>query len=403
MNAICPNCGSSDTHLFYTVSSIPTNSCLLVASRKEALGFQTGDIQLTFCRGCTFIFNASFALDNTIYSELYEETQAYSPTFNAFHQRLAEELINRYGIRGKSIIEIGCGKGEFLSLLCQLGGNQGIGYDPSFVPERFVPDPNIRFIRDFFSEETEVSPPDLLCCKMTLEHIPQTRRFIRAVRRVVSIERGTIVFFQVPNAEYILQDRAFWDVYYEHCSYFTRASLASLFCQNGFEILRLSTSYDDQYLAVEARPTEAQSMKARAATSISQVSELATAVAAFSQDAQSAAATWLTWLRKEPSRRERPVLWGSGSKAIAFLSTLGIRDEIRYAVDINPFRQGKFIPGTGQAIVAPSFLREYRPTAVIAMNPIYIREINEEMSRLSCVAPLYSVTQHDLLPQLSLA
>ena len=60
-------------------------------------------------------------LDSTEYSGRYESTQGYSPTFNAFHERLAQDMIDRFDLHGKEIIEIGCGNGEFLVLLCELG------------------------------------------------------------------------------------------------------------------------------------------------------------------------------------------------------------------------------------------------------------------------------------------
>ena len=65
-----------------------------------------------------------------------EESQGFSPTFNAFAKKLAQTWIDRYQIRNKTILEIGCGKGEFLVLMCDLGDNRGIGIDPSYQPHR---------------------------------------------------------------------------------------------------------------------------------------------------------------------------------------------------------------------------------------------------------------------------
>jgi SAM-dependent methyltransferase len=116
---------------FYEVLGVPTNSCLLVEDRARALDFPTGDIVLAVCSGCGFIFNAAWNPERTIYSDQYEETQGFSPTFNTFNRSIAEELISSYNIRDKTVLEIGCGKGEFLTLICKLGGNRGIGYDPT--------------------------------------------------------------------------------------------------------------------------------------------------------------------------------------------------------------------------------------------------------------------------------
>ena len=76
---------------------------------------------------------------------------------------------------------------------------------------------------------------------------------------------------------------------------------------------------------------------------------------------------------------------------MAFLTTLNVRDEIAYAVDINPHKHGTFMAGTGQEIVAPEFLREYRPDMVIVMNSIYCAEIRRELDRMGVEAELRPV------------
>jgi hypothetical protein len=76
---------------------------------------------------------------------------------------------------------------------------------------------------------------------------------------------------------------------------------------------------------------------------------------------------------------------------VAFLTTLRIQDEIEYAVDINPYKHGTYMAGTGQQIVAPEFLREYRPDVVIVMNPIYCNEIRRDLNRMGVTAELMAV------------
>jgi hypothetical protein len=90
---------------------------------------------------------------------------------------------------------------------------------------------------------------------MTLEHIGQTHRFLETVRSVAN-RKDSVVFFQVPNVDRILKEGAFWDVYYEHCSYFSAASLKHLFTRTGFAVQRIWTGYDDQYLMIVTRPAE---------------------------------------------------------------------------------------------------------------------------------------------------
>jgi hypothetical protein len=85
----------------------------------------------------------------------------------------------------------------------------------------------------------------------------------------------------------------------------------------------------------------------------------------------------------------RIILWGSGSKGVGFLTTLGLDDEqLRYVVDINPKKQGKFMASTGQRIVAPAEMADYQPEVVIVMNPIYEQEIRADLKQLGVDAQL---------------
>jgi SAM-dependent methyltransferase len=380
----CPNCDADRSRIFDRVAAVPVNSCHLLADRRSALGLPRGDIDLAFCPDCGFIFNAAWKPDRTVYSDLYEETQGFSPTFKAFHRQLAEHLIARYDLVGKDVVEIGCGKGEFLSLICELGGNRGIGYDPSFIPARMRDrTTNVTFKREFFSETTTQTAPDLVCCKMTLEHIFHTRRFVHAVRRIAKPDRRTVVFFQVPDVRRILSEAAFWDVYYEHCSYFSPHSLRHLFQNAGFEVVGISTGFDDQYLMIEARPTAIDAAPASTRDD-HEVEELAHSIACYTESAKRSAQHWNSRIRTTARSGGRTVLWGSGSKAVAFLSAVGVDKEIEYLVDINPYRHGKFVPGSGKQIVAPDFLTDYRPDLVIAMNSIYRTEIARDLARLGC-------------------
>jgi len=223
---------------------------------------------------------------------------------------------------------------------------------------------------------------------MTLEHIGQTHRFLDSVRAVVN-RKDSVVFFQVPAVDRILKEGAFWDVYYEHCSYFSAASLAHLFTGTGFRVQRSWTGYDDQYLMIVTNPTEHETDSAPGGTG--DVAAIVRTTGSFAAAVTRSRAAWLRRLRNWAATGQRTVLWGSGSKAVAFLTTLEVHDEIEHVVDINPYRVGKFLPTTGQRIEAPVFLQEYRPDNVVIMNPIYRDEVEQELARQRCEPKVYTI------------
>jgi hypothetical protein len=214
-----------------------------------------------------------------------------------------------------------------------------------------------------------------VCCRHTLEHIHNTAEFVNSVRRAIGNRLDTIVFFEVPDVTRVLRELAFWDIYYEHCSYFSLGSLARLFRFCKFEVTDLSKDFDDQYLLIEAKPVSQTSEKMHELEE--SVEETAKYVKYFSAHCRDKLGQWKNRLQQFHADKRRVVVWGSGSKCVSFMTTLGVKDEIEYVIDINPYRHGKFIPGAGKKIMPPEFLKEYQPDVTIVMNPMYCDEIRQ--------------------------
>jgi SAM-dependent methyltransferase len=374
---ICSSCGSSEVSAFYEVRNIPVNSCILLPTEQEALDFPRGDVVLGFCKSCGFISNVAFNALKVIYSPKYEDQQSFSSTFNSFAQGLAERLVNKYLLHDKKILEIGCGKGDFLSLLCELGPNSGVGIDPAYIKGRVLSKASDRleFIADYYSQRYGNYKGDFVCCRHTLEHIPNVFEFVNQIRKSIGDRLDTVVFFEVPDVTRILREQAFWDIYYEHCSYFSLGSLAKLFRRCRFELTDLYRDFNDQYLIIEARPALQLSNKINMLEE--NVAKMAIDVQYFASHCNEKLSQWRESIKRYKDSGKRIIVWGTGSKCVSFLTTLGIKDEVAYVVDINPFRQGKFIPGAGKEIMAPEFLKECKPDLILVMNPVYCQEIKQ--------------------------
>lgn len=390
--ANCPACDSSSLELVATEDQIPTNSCLLLESRDEAEGYPRGDMALTYCQDCGFLFNADFDTKLSEYSARYEETQGYSPKFVEFARNLAQTWVDKYDLHGKNVLEIGCGSmGEFLQFMVDAGAGKGIGIDPALNVERIEhPNPEkFEWIPDFYSESYTHIQADAVVCRHTLEHISPVKDFMEMVRRSIGDRPDTIVLFELPDVKRVLDEVAFWDVYYEHCSYFSLGSLARLFRRTGFEVLHLELDYDDQYLLIEARPSSIPAAGEPLPLE-DDMDDLRAGVETYRDGYAKTLEHWGGEFSRLAAEGGRPVIWGAGSKGVSFLTNLGT-DAIRYAVDINPTKHGFFMAGTGQEIVGPDFLADYDPALVVAMNPIYVNEIQADLDRLGVSARLTAV------------
>jgi len=362
-----------------------------MADRNEAVNFPTGNMALTACRSCGFVFNAAFDLGLNQYSESYEETQAFSAHFVEFEESLAQRWIDRYDIRNKTVLEIGCGKGTFLATMCRLGNNKGIGIDPAVAPDRLAPEENaqIEWLAELYSDHHREIEADVIVCRHTLEHIAPVKEFLDTIRSTLGDRRDVPVLFELPDFERVAQELAFWDIYYEHCSYFTIGSLARLFRASGFEINGLDTVYDGQYLLIEATPADGPTEAV-----FEDEDDLANTLALvdgfnerFTTDLDRRRGVLASLIEGDKS----VAIWGAGSKGVAFVTTLDAADKIASAVDINPFKAGKYLAGSGVAVVGPADLQSAKPDVVIPMNPVYTEEIATKLAELGLSPELLDV------------
>jgi SAM-dependent methyltransferase len=385
MTNSCPACQCTQGERFFDLADMPVSIGVQWPSAEEARACSTGDLQLAFCPHCGLIWNRAFDASRLEYSQQYDNSLDFSPVFQDYARCLARRLIETYDIRGKEVVELGCGKGHFLNLLCEEGGNRGIGFDPSYEGRHMKTSASARitYIQDFYGEQYTQYPGDLICCRHVFEHIADPDKFLSIVRLTIGERRSAVVYFEVPNARFILEKLSIWDIIYEHCNYFSIESLAAVFRHCGFVVLRLEETYGKQFLSLEARIARRGEGAAWAGEDLS---TLKAAVERFSEHALRCLQAWKFRLARWRAEGRRTVIWGGGAKAVSFLNMLKVDDAIPYVVDINPHKQGRHLPGTGQRIVAPEFLKEFQPQAVVLMNPMYRQEVESELRALGIVA-----------------
>jgi hypothetical protein len=386
----CPACQSDRLTPFYEVNSIPVHSCLMLSSETEAKAFHRGDVCLAYCQDCAFITNIYFDKQWSAYAPNYEDQQAFSPTFNSFAGKLAKDLIERYQLEHKQLIEIGCSKGDFLALMCEGGNNSGTGIDPSVLPGRVITEAaeRIEFIQEYYSDKHANIPADFICCRHTLEHIQPVAEFVDYIAQAVKKNPHAPVMIEVPDTVRVLKDAAFEDIYYEHCSYFTPGTLASLIRRAGFAVYDLRWEYAEQYLVIECGLDFTRDKQFEIEESVAQTKAM---VDTFIEKIASLRTKWIDLVKNAKANGEKIAIWGSGSKCVAFLSTLGLENDIDSIVDINPNRHGKFIPGIAKMIDPPEHLKSVQPSKVIIMNVIYEQEISKLLNKFGVQAEIISL------------
>jgi SAM-dependent methyltransferase len=359
---------------------MPLIGCAFADSRSEALLVECGAIELVRCPECTHVYNRAFEPERVKYAPGYENALGFSPHYNAYLSATAERLICTYELRRKSIVEIGCGSADLLSLLCGQGGNHGIGYDPSQQSRTFRIGEGSIEIRSQGFTALDCDPVDFVCSKHVLEHLDELQTTLRQARSI--LRQDGAGYFEVPDGITILHLRRIWDLSYEHVSYFSPLSLQRALSDAGFSVVRVENGFGGQYLQAEVLADRGMATTPpKCDTRANVPSDFAGAFGAMLEQ-------WKDRMTTMVAEGRRVVLWGAGMKAVGFLNMLaiGATEGVEYVVDINPRKAGRFVPGTAQRIVSPEYLRDYRPDVVVVMNPEYLEEIRSmlESTGLHC-------------------
>jgi SAM-dependent methyltransferase len=370
----CPLCGGAPAVPFLTRAAVPVAQNQPAATADAARAMPRGRLDMIACPGCGFVFNRAFDPGLLSYGPGYDNTQALSPRFAAHLDALARHLVERCGVRGARIVEIGCGRGDFLRRLVAWpgAGNTGLGLDPAHAGPETAEAGRLRFARRRFGEADEDARADVILCRHVIEHLPDPLGFLRALRAALAGTPGARLFFETPSVAWTLRRRVLWDFFYEHCSLFTEASLARAFAQAGFAVRTVRHVFAGQYLWLEAAPAEPTTGVGDAGGDAGAVAALAAACGAAERAARD---RWPARLAALAARG--PVAaWGAGAKGVTF-AALADPEATRGLVlaDINPAKQGRFVPGTGHPILAPEALAARGVRQVLLMNPAYRAEV----------------------------
>jgi SAM-dependent methyltransferase len=387
----CPICGSGDLEVFLEIESAPVHVGVVWETAKSAAECPRGEIRLAFCGHCGLIYNVAFDPDLVDYSLKYDNTLGFSPKFQKFERDLAARLVERYGIRDREVIELGAGSGRFLGLVCELGENRGTGFDPSH--DLAHPDPLLgdraRVLRDYYGPGEADRVVDLVCCRHMLEHLDEPGALLRVLRENLRSRPQTIVYFEVPNAHLALREKSIWDVIYEHTSYYVPSAMEYAFRNAGFEILDVHECFSGQFAAVEARiDPNWEGERKLEANGDQEVVEL---VKGYADEFRRMLDTWGERLAEFQRTGKSVVLWGGGAKAVSFASLVDNAGRIQRVVDINPGKQGSFLGGGGQPIVAPEDLVGDPPDVIVVMNAVYVAEIKDTLRELGLSPELLTV------------
>lgn len=372
----CPLCLSADNTVIVERSRVPVLQNVIVRTRQEALDFPTGRLEICSCRNCGFVWNAAFDPAAIDYGASYNNSVQASRVYLEHQAAMAERVLA--GGEELHYLEVGCGEGEFIDALDKTGRlKSAVGFDPAFHG-KYDFGPHITVYREYFDAGSAARVPERIntvCSRHTIEHVPDPRAFMTEIARFVR-ERNIRLFMETPDVSWILDNAAFEDFFYEHCSLYSPRSIAYLLAEFGLKC-RVDLVYDGQYMWIEAAADD-EAAHPRA-------------VADASGDVAVRLARALDLWRGQIDRlraRGPLAIWGAASKGVTFALLL---EGVDYAVDLNLQKQGGFLPVSGVPVVSPEAARQAGVATLLVMNPIYEQEIRRQVAEMNWDAEVISL------------
>jgi SAM-dependent methyltransferase len=333
----------------FKVGGLPVFQNKMFNDRASALSCPRGDITLVQDTNTGLIFNSTFDSSLLEYDADYQNEQAFSGVFQR-HLEDVEAVMRRHFF-GKSIIEVGCGKGYFLEYLHR-AGYQITGIDPAY--EGSNPD----IVRAIFMPELGLTAEGIIL-RHVLEHIPDPCEFLASIAQVNG-GKG-LVYIEVPCLDWICQRRAWFDVFYEHVNYFRLVDFHRIFGK----VYEIGHIFGGQYLYVVADLASLQKPASNLSDVFTFPADFLASIDRFS----------------EMAKGSRCAIWGGASKGVIFslyLQRAGVT--IDCIIDINPAKQNKFMATRGLLISSPTEGMKLIQSGdtLFVMNSNYLQEIIAE-------------------------
>ncbi|MDD5600038.1 MAG: methyltransferase domain-containing protein [Victivallaceae bacterium] len=310
------------------------------------------DLEICQCSGCGLVQLSNAPV--RYYRDVIRAA-AFSEEMKGFRVKQFRDFIEKYSLPNKRIIEIGCGCGEYLTIMQKLGveayGLEHLGNSVRQcvknglkVSEGFIENENLKL---------DNSPFDAFYILNFLEHLPDINTALRGIAN--NLTNDAVGLVEVPNFDMVLQDKLFSEFISDHLFYFTRDTLSTCLQINGFEIIECKEVWYDYILSAVIRKRQVLDIT----DFYNSQEKLKSEIEAFI-------------VRFEPGK---VAVWGAGHQALAVIALTGLADKIKYVVDSAVFKQGKYTPATHLPIVAPDNLEKDPVDALIIMAAGYSDEI----------------------------
>jgi 2-polyprenyl-3-methyl-5-hydroxy-6-metoxy-1,4-benzoquinol methylase len=317
-------------------------------------------VDLTVCQ-CSACGLVQLSNDPVPYFREVIRAAGISKEMTKFRVTQFREFVEKFFLMQKKVIEIGCGRGEYLSILENLDLDaHGLEYSQEAVAH--CQDNGLKVSQGFIDSreyQLQDAPFSVFFILNFLEHLPDPNATLGGIWR--NLEDGGTGIVEVPNFDMMLEKHLFTEFVADHLFYFTKETLTITLALNGFELLDCTTIWYDYIISAQVRK--------KTKTNLSK----------FDLQRTQLGNDLHTYLDR--FNAETVAIWGAGHQALAVMALLNLAGKIRFVIDSASFKQGRYTSATHIKIVPPETLDSTNIQAIIIMAASYSDEVADIVQR----------------------
>jgi SAM-dependent methyltransferase len=335
-------------------------------------------LRVYVCDACFLVQLEEFVAPAAIFTE-YAYFSSYSDSWVEHARRYTEQMRKRFGLdRSRQVMEIASNDGYLLQHFVA-AEIPVLGIEPAENVARAAIARGVRTISCFFGRESaarikaQYGAPDLLLGNNVLAHVPDINDFVAGMKLL--LKPDGVITMEFPHLMRLMELNQFDTIYHEHFCYLSFTTVVRIFATHGltvFDVEELPTHGGSLRIYARHEADSGKPVGPRVAELLATESdkgyERIETYAAFEERVRATKRALLAFLLDAKQRGKRIVGYGAPGKGNTLLNYCGIRaDFLDFTVDRNPYKQGKYTPGTHIPILAPERLMEERPDYVLIL------------------------------------
>jgi SAM-dependent methyltransferase len=390
----CRFCHTPLSHVFIDLANAPASNSFLTSEQlnEPEVYFP---LKVFVCHNCFLVQVDEHKKPDAIFNEEYVYFSSFSTSWLAHSKRYTEMVMPRFGLSANSlVIELASNDGYLLQYFNERG-IPVLGIEPTANTAAVAREKGIETITEFFGTSlanrlaSEGRYADLLLGNNVLAHVPDIVDFVAGMK--IILKPGGVITMEFPHLLQLVLNNQFDTIYHEHFSYLSLYTVRHIFESRGlvlFDVeelpthggsLRIFAKHNEHTgLTVSPNVTDLITREEREGITGLQF------YTGFQKRAEKVKLDLLEFLIQQKKEGKVVAAYGAAAKGNTLLNYCGIKaDLLRFVVDVNPAKQGKFLPGSHIPVVNEQVLRESEADHILIFPWNIKEEVREHLIYLA--------------------